>query len=41
LNDQGIVLSFSFVTRDARLVFWDVVWPEAKYIVGATNPGAL
>jgi hypothetical protein len=34
LSDQRVTLSLSFLTRDARLVFWDIVWPAAKYIRG-------
>jgi hypothetical protein len=31
LANGGITLSMSFVGRDARPVFWDVVWPKLKY----------
>lgn len=33
LRDQRVVISSSYLTREARLVFWDVVWPGAKYRV--------
>jgi hypothetical protein len=31
LDDEGVVLSLSFVGYEARPVFWDVVWPGTKY----------
>lgn len=34
LRDRGISISLGFLGPDARLVFWDVVWPQSKYTVG-------
>jgi hypothetical protein len=31
LDDRDVTLSMSFVSSNARPVFWDVVWPRNKY----------
>jgi hypothetical protein len=33
LHDKGVSISLSFLGKDARPVFWDVVWPRCKYVV--------
>jgi hypothetical protein len=38
LSDRQVMLSLGFLTRAARLVFWDVVWPSAKYSRGQPEP---
>jgi hypothetical protein len=38
LNDQNVIISVSFIDRHQRMVFWDLVWPQSKYIV-AEPPG--
>jgi hypothetical protein len=39
LSDQRVMLSLSFLTSQARLVFWDVVWPDVKYLRGYPSAG--
>jgi hypothetical protein len=34
LADQGVSVSMSFIGVGGRPVFWDIVWPDSKYIVG-------
>jgi hypothetical protein len=37
LSDERVMLSLSFLAPRARLVFWDVVWPDAKYVVANSD----
>jgi hypothetical protein len=34
LDDRGVSISLSFLGRSARPVFWDIVMPRLKYVVG-------
>jgi hypothetical protein len=34
LDDRRVSISLSYLGAEARLVFWDVVWPGFKYVVG-------
>jgi len=34
LSDRHVSISMSFIGRGARPVFWDIVWPSSKYVVG-------
>jgi hypothetical protein len=38
LPNTGIAVSMSYLGRQADPVFWDVVWPSRKYVVGPTSP---